>query len=259
MNVKTYVFNLGKKAEISVLEKEFHKCPLSSASMVCAHEGNASIKIFENGEIRISVNESPESEKEILGIASLLEKVFRKLKIKINVLHELQSAEVISEPFTKTMIWHSSFSEFRKSLGKEISVKYFRYLIFKVFYTEFKERAFSLIEKGVQEIGYDLFKENASKINDLDSAFNVLKEFFKAEKLGLLEKIYSEKENEKFRIELMQSLSSSGLFEVGMPLAFFEKGIIKAFFTSFYGKEINVKEAEGWGTGSHEEIFIVSL
>ena len=112
---------------------------------------------------------------------------------------------------------------------------------------------------NIEKIGHDLFKENASKINDLDSAFNVLKEFFKAEKLGLLEKIYSEKENEKFRIHLQQSLATSGLFESGMPLAFFEKGIIQAFFSSFSGKEINVKEIEGWGTGSHEEIFIVSL
>ena len=41
---------------------------------------------------------------------------------------------------------------------------------------------------NIEKIGHDLFKENASKINDLDSAFNVLKEFFKAEKLGELKK-----------------------------------------------------------------------
>ena len=91
---------------------------------------------------------------------------------------------------------------------------------------------------NIEKIGHDLFKENASKINDLDSAFNVLKEFFKAEKLGELKKSIRKKKMKNSGFTCSSLWQLQAYLNQECRWLFLKKELFRHFFHLFPEKKL---------------------
>jgi predicted hydrocarbon binding protein len=256
--LKTYLTRIEVPFNFEKLRKALKGVSPSPQYMYCEFP-SFNIIITKSGFLRVFFQDSNNDYKEILEIAEVLGKAFSEQKLKIDPQKLLLKSVVVSEDLSVEALSLVDFKGIRPRLGEEINVNLLRGLMHITLYEELGAGAYNAVEDYGAMLGKKTFEYCGKKIANFPDAKKALSKEFLEHGFGILSFKQGKTGDEDLLIALDESISSSGLAPVGRKLCFLEKGFIKGFLSSFFGKEVCVSEEECWGMGANRCIFKVVL
>lgn len=254
----TYIAKTGQNIDLNHVSQKLRLCAPPKGDKVCGMYENFHITLFRDGEIWVDIAGSSEQSRHLMRVASFLAEIFSEQSIEIDFTNLLINARTIHSTVSPSMIIHSNTQSARKQLGSGINVNLFRLLIHSLMFNELGERWKQTIKQFGIDLGCLVYASMADSITEEQSGIENLKKFMQKNGIGLMNQI-TPISGENLRVMIDESVTCSGIPNMGKRLCYFESGIIEGFFTNLYQKKVTCEEEKCWALGSDHCEFSIKV
>lgn len=253
----TYTITLNHTLDLTKTLEFFKEHKVLSTSAVWGKADNIRMLVFRDGNIWMSVRSDDNKLKSTIEVVKFLGDLLEAQSLDVDASELISSSESYSDTVPENVILFSKLKEMRPNLRSTMDANIYRLLVHKGLKGIIGDRTGPFLKDIGRDLGAAAFQQ--SEPGSLAEAKKELKSFFEGYGLGMISFSGGQVEGEVMRVEMKESLTSSGLPPTGHSVCDLELGVIDGFFTRFYGKDVSVKEIDCVSKGDYLCVFTVSM
>ena len=258
VDLVTYLAKTGQKVDLNKISQKLKLCSPVRGDKVCGMYDEFHITVFRDGEVWVDALAGSEQSRQLMKVADFLRETFGEQGIAVDFTNLLLNAKAIHGTVSPSIITHLNPALFRPQLGAGANINLFRLLVHWVLFNELGERWKDAVKQFGVNVGSLAYSSMADEIKDWQVAVLALKKFMKFNGLGVVSQI-TPKTGDMLRLMVDESLSSSGITNVGRRLCYLESGVIQGFFSKFYDRPVSCEEEKCWALGNDHCEFSIHV